>query len=55
MKMGVLEPYSLDPLRYALNHSKSCYEDYRGWLKYKKNGERYAISISNVDPESPSD
>jgi hypothetical protein len=42
VKIGALEPVSVDPLRYSLEHSQGTYRDYKDWLKYRKAGERYA-------------
>jgi hypothetical protein len=45
VKMGVLEPYSVDPLLYARDHSKACYADYQGFLASRKRGDVYAITL----------
>ena len=42
VRMGVLQPVSLDPLRFSLEYCRVCYSDYRWWLKHKEPGDRYA-------------
>jgi hypothetical protein len=45
VRMGVLEPYSLNPLLYARDYSKACYADYQGFLSSRKRGDIYAITL----------
>jgi biotin operon repressor len=42
VRMGVLQPVSLEPLRFSLEYSRACYGDYKWWLKHKEDGESYA-------------
>ena len=42
VRMGVLQPFSLEPLRFSLEYCRACYKDYKWWLKNKEDGERYA-------------
>lgn len=42
VRMGVLQPVSLDPLRFSLEYRRACYGDYKWWLKHKEDGESYA-------------
>jgi hypothetical protein len=46
VRMGVLEPVSIDPLLYSLEHSEGCYRDYQWWLTHRKRGERYATPVA---------
>jgi hypothetical protein len=43
--MGVLEPYSTNPLLFALNHCRACYKDYQDFLAVRKRGDKYAADI----------
>jgi hypothetical protein len=44
--LGVLQFVSDEPLRFAMNHCKGCYQDYQWWLEVRNPGENY------VDPEN---
>jgi hypothetical protein len=46
VRMGVLEPASLDPLLYSLEHNQAAYSDYQDWLTHRKSGERYASPVA---------
>jgi hypothetical protein len=46
VRMGVLEPVSIDPLLYSLEHCEGCYSDYQWWLTHRKRGERYADPVA---------
>ena len=46
VRMGVLEPVSIDPLLYSLEHCEGCYRDYQWWLTRRKPGERYATPVA---------
>jgi hypothetical protein len=45
VRMGVLEPVSIDPLLYSLEHCEGCYRDYQWWLTRRKRGERFASPV----------
>jgi transcriptional regulator with XRE-family HTH domain len=54
VRMGVLEPVSIDPLLYSLEHSEGCYRDYQWWLSHRKRGERYASPVDTEQSARPS-
>ena len=46
VRMDVLEPASLNPLLYSMEHNQSAYRDYQDWLNHRKSGEQYASLVA---------